>query len=302
MNRIGRNPPTVWEGAGLLALLTVVAAMELAGCVSRPEISRSAAPALAADVPEQVDVPSAVAQVGFTSGVLRSTQSVGTFRISRHPTTIGQFSACVRAGACRPSVNDCAAMDTSPVGGPNVDADDQQLPAVCVEVEQAANHCAWLGGRLPNLAEWLLAARGQEPRRYAWGDSPPSCEQHPLGTHGASADGTVMSPVSGAPCAASDSEVSALFRVGRHQPGKAESGLEDVLLTAGELIAADARSPYAACSPPYLGCVVSGLKPGAIDTVIPTGTAASAHLNQAASPAIGRAIAPYSYRCVWGEP
>jgi sulfatase modifying factor 1 len=91
--------------------------------------------------------------------------AVGTFEIARTPVTVGQYRACVAAGACAPAA-DCAPAPTS-----------DELPVVCVDWNQARAFSAWAGGRLPSEAEWEYAARsgGKNQRKYPWGNEDATC-------------------------------------------------------------------------------------------------------------------------------
>lgn len=54
---------------------------------------------------------------------------------------------------------------------------DERHPAVDLTWEEALAYARSLGGRLPTEAEWELAARGLESRKYPWGDEAPTCER-----------------------------------------------------------------------------------------------------------------------------
>jgi len=83
--------------------------------------------------------------------------------------------------------------------------------------------------------------------------------------------------------------------VGKHSTGASPSGVEDVLLTPGELLRGEEKGQFVPCSRAGGHCVVFGMDPGAIDGVqsfykVPTDKAAAV-----ARVVTGRA---YGFRCV----
>jgi len=86
---------------------------------------------------------------------------VSTFAIDRYEVTVGEYRACIHAGACE--------LDALLAGDERHVANDA-LPIVNVTWDEARAFCAWRDGRLPTEAEWEKAARGEEGRRWPWGD------------------------------------------------------------------------------------------------------------------------------------
>ncbi|MEM9693107.1 MAG: formylglycine-generating enzyme family protein [Myxococcota bacterium] len=84
------------------------------------------------------------------------------FRIGLHPVTNADYAAFVHAtGAAAPATAD----------HPLLSAPDR--PVVGVSYAEALAYCAWAGGSLPTEAQWELAARGFDGRRYHCGESSP---------------------------------------------------------------------------------------------------------------------------------
>lgn len=56
------------------------------------------------------------------------------------------------------------------LGKKDILVQSNNYPAVCITWQQAADYCQRYGMRLPTEAEWEYAARGEEGRKYPWGD------------------------------------------------------------------------------------------------------------------------------------
>lgn len=232
-----------------------------------------------------VQIPAGEVVSGFKHGQLRTTFDVARFSISKQPITVEQFGACVSAGACAEPRATCGNLDGA--------ADDV---ALCVGLDNARAYCSWSGGRLPALNEWLLAARGQSPQRFAWGDSAPSCQQHPL-AHVPLRDRDSEQGLAQDSAQTECGEKSEKrLRVGRHEAGASSHGLEDVLLANAELVIGHRATNFGACRNPSDGCLVYGLLPGAIDSVK---TLQESTETRTATATVTASDHAYAFRCVW---
>ena len=112
---------------------------------------------------------------------------VSSFSLLKSEVTVGQYSACVKAGRCSATHADDGScyvlVDGSWKQGnlPGAFRGKDQ-PVVCVDWTQARAFCTWAGGRLPSESEWEYAARsGGRAWKYPWGNEEATCSQAVMG-------------------------------------------------------------------------------------------------------------------------
>jgi formylglycine-generating enzyme required for sulfatase activity len=99
--------------------------------------------------------------------------TLAPFWLDRTEVTNAAYEACVHAGVCRaksPNV-----VKRFPYfGGP-------KQPVSGIRWDDAVTYCKWKGKRLPREAELERAVRGDDGRRYPWGNDPPTPEKTVFG-------------------------------------------------------------------------------------------------------------------------
>lgn len=75
-----------------------------------------------------------------------------------------QYLACVDAGGCKPP-GEAQYYREQALGS---------HPVAYVTWQDARDFCQWAGKRLPTEAEWEKAARGEDGRKYPWGNETPT--------------------------------------------------------------------------------------------------------------------------------
>jgi len=235
------------------------------------------------EVPEVVSVAGGPYTSGLAMGSLRVERDVKVFRITKHPISVRQYSQCIAVGACsepsfkgssctRRFVPGRGARTGASIEGMTYGVQDD-LPVTCTTVEQAKAYCSWQRGGLPSTDQWLKAARGTSPLQHSWGNHGATCEHHPGAIRPERCPMTLSS-----------------FAIGTHPKSASVSGLEDVLLTRGELTAGEPGSHLGSCSTGP--CVGFGFTDAAsIDAFQPVSTDAEDD----------RWLVTYGFRCVLSE-
>jgi eukaryotic-like serine/threonine-protein kinase len=86
----------------------------------------------------------------------------------KYEVTNGQWKLCVADGACKEPnlMRSTTRTEYYPL------AEFDNYPVLYVSWFMANDYCKWAGRRLPTEAEWEKAARGNDARRYPWGNEP----------------------------------------------------------------------------------------------------------------------------------
>ncbi|HVJ92044.1 MAG TPA: formylglycine-generating enzyme family protein [Labilithrix sp.] len=156
--------------------------------------------------------------------------TVASFWLDQTEVTQSAYEECVAAKTCAPADPAILASYGGLFRGP-------QKPVVGISWHSARDYCLWRGKRLPREAEFERAVRGDDGRKFPWGNDPPTKER------------TVFS-------------ASAPEDVGTHPAGRGPYGHDDLAGNVWEWIDDD-YDPFA-----YTRPTASLGKPGSCDEII----------------------------------
>ncbi len=140
-------------------------------CTLCPNLTFPATPIIEKDPVEMVVIPAGPFIRGSHENEGRPDERprqkifLHAFALDKYEVTNGQYQKFVEETLHKPPFNVYGDGDVFQVPG------IENLPVVQVTWHDAVDYCFWAGKRLPTEAEWEKAARGQDDRKYPWGES-----------------------------------------------------------------------------------------------------------------------------------
>ncbi|HVH42480.1 MAG TPA: formylglycine-generating enzyme family protein [Labilithrix sp.] len=102
--------------------------------------------------------------------------TVASFWLDKTEVTQAAYEECVAAKVCTPADPEILATFGGLFRGP-------RKPVVGISWFSAREYCAWRGKRLPTEAEFERAVRGEDGRRFPWGNDAPTKERAVFSTN-----------------------------------------------------------------------------------------------------------------------
>jgi formylglycine-generating enzyme required for sulfatase activity len=166
--------------------------------------------------------------------------TLGAFFLDRTEVTNAAYAECVVARVCKPNARSIASITRA---GDDARFHRPTQPVNGVSWFDAKDYCAWRGKRLPTEAEFERAIRGDDGRRFPWGNDAPTKERTVYGR---------------------SLETGATDDVGAHPSGRGPYGHDDLAGNVWEWTA-DEYDPLA-----YSRSGASAGKPGSCDAIMAT--------------------------------
>ncbi len=138
--------------------------------------TEAGAEAAHADIPpDMLPVPGGTFVMGADEGGEKDEHpahkvTIKGFLLDKTEVTNEAYMECVHAKVCRMYRTDAAVKFHA---GPDSEFRHPKQPVSAVSWQDAVTYCKWRGKRLPTEAEWEHAARGNDGRKYPWGNTPP---------------------------------------------------------------------------------------------------------------------------------
>jgi sulfatase modifying factor 1 len=113
-------------------------------------------------------IPSGVFIMGDGEESPRREVFVDAFYLDKYEVTVARYAAFSKASGNVKLPEEWDTVDLT---------NGAELPVVGVDWQDAQSYCQWSGRRLPTEADWEKAARGNDARKFPWGNDAPSDER-----------------------------------------------------------------------------------------------------------------------------